>query len=85
MAACSSPAVATVNAEGHLTELRSDIEIYDPRYGQFFFGDESLRLLRPLAHHSATLLKDGRVLIFGGLTTENACSPSTRRTSRSST
>lgn len=61
----------TVNAEGHLTELRSDIEIYDPRYGQFFFGDESLRLLRPLAHHSATLLKDGRVLIFGGLTTEN--------------
>lgn len=61
----------TVNREGNLTELRSDIEIYDPRYGQFFFGDESLRLQRPLAHHTATLLKDGRVLIFGGLTTEN--------------
>ncbi|MCK6570070.1 hypothetical protein L6V77_03055 [Myxococcota bacterium] len=61
-----------VNAEGHLTELRSDIEIYDPRYGQFFFGDESLRLLRPLAHHTATVLADGRVVIFGGLTTENA-------------
>lgn len=60
----------TVNGRGNLIELRSDIEIYDPRFGQFFFGGENLRLKRPLAHHSATVLKDGRVLIFGGLTTE---------------
>jgi hypothetical protein len=75
-----------VNAEGHLTELRSDIEIYDPRYGQFFFGDESpptpSTVGAPQRHACSP---DGRVVIFGGLTTENACSRSTHATSRSST
>ncbi len=59
---------ARIDGQGQVTELLDTMEIYDPNQGEFF--EAEVRLLEPRAHHTATHLGDGRVLVFGGQTTD---------------
>lgn len=56
---------ATVAQDGTIETVLDTMEVYDPRKGQFI--GLPFRLTTPRAHHSATLLRDGRVLLFGGV------------------
>jgi hypothetical protein len=59
---------ATVDASGDIAEIHDSVELYDPNAGKFV--PSNVALLEPRAWHSATYLGDGRVLVFGGLTTD---------------
>ena len=50
---------------GRLTSVSRDIQIYDPDYGVVLVAPQLLSV--PRAFHQMTLLKDGRVLITGGV------------------
>ena len=56
---------ASVNMDGTIGTVLDTMEVYDPKRGQFIGLPQ--RLLTPRAHHSATLLDDGTVLLFGGI------------------
>ena len=56
---------ADVSAEGRENKLYDVVEIYDPTVGQFFVAP--FRLQRARAYHTATLLPNGQVVVFGGL------------------
>jgi hypothetical protein len=56
----------TANMDGSIDTVLDTMEVYDPSRGQFI--GLPTRLDMPRAHHTATLLADGRILIFGGIT-----------------
>jgi hypothetical protein len=62
---------AGVDGSGQPNKLHDSVEIYDPRVGQFFPASERLHLSTVRAWHTATLLADGRVVVFGGLSVVN--------------
>ena len=62
---------AGVDGSGQPNKLHDSVEIYDPRLGQFFPASERLHLSTVRAWHTATLLADGRVVVFGGLSVVN--------------
>lgn len=56
---------ASVDQDGNIEAVLDTLEVYDPAKGQFI--GLPFRLNTPRAHHTATLLNDGSVLIFGGV------------------
>lgn len=60
---------ATAKMDGSIDTVLDTMEVYDPKRGQFI--GLPMRLNTPRAHHTATLLADGRVMIFGGVTAMN--------------
>lgn len=66
---------ASVNMDGSINTVLDTMEVYDPKRGQFIGLPQ--RLLTPRAHHSATLLDDGTVLLFGGITAMDGDTPRT--------
>ena len=61
---------ASPNPDGTLGDFPTDIEIYDPNCGAFVTLPFQLTVGR--AYHTATLLTDGTVLIYGGVTAANS-------------
>ena len=64
---------ASVNMDGTINTVFDTMEVYDPTRGQFIGLPQ--RLLTPRAHHSATLLDDGTVMVFGGITAMDGNTP----------
>ena len=62
---------AKVDPQGNIIEVLDLLEIYDPGRGNFQRLEAPFNLLSPRAHHTATLLDDGKILIVGGLTVTN--------------
>ena len=60
---------AKLNKDGTMGTFHKEIEIYDPNRGGFTIFEEPLSVGR--AYHTATLLEDGTVLVYGGWTVTN--------------